>query len=193
MFKFDLLNIFEGLVRNYTKFNLNKNDKKDKIIKTEIKYIQSVGEVLGYSSIVEGIKKDSNNRNSSIEVFWREYNDRFSMPGELILHFSSEQDITKDIFAIQSILTNLNNKDKASYIQIIEVSSEARIDYLNSLIEKSKFEEDKDILIVYKIPKILQEKTDLYAYLFNGNKLIRKRKAISYTDIFNSIKVKFDD
>ncbi|ATD55160.1 hypothetical protein [Clostridium chauvoei] len=192
MFAFDLMNIFEGLVRNYIKFDLNRESTRYEILKKEIDYMVSVGEVLGYSSIVTGIDENNNNINDKIELIWRDYDDLKAMPKDVVFYYSIEEDLVNDIKSIDSLLENIDKeKSNTSFMQVVEVASTERIQYLNRHIQTSKNVIGKDTLIIYRIKDILEGKNYLYAYLFNGNKIVKERIATSYTDIFGFLKAKF--
>lgn len=185
MFKFDLLNIFEGLIRNYSKFKLDKNSTKESIVNKELSYISLLGELLGYSSTI-----DTDENNNKI-IKWKQFNDIDSTPNKLILYYSREDDITKDVLALQTLLNKIKmGHEDTSYMLNVEVSSEARIKYLNSLINEP-YCVNKEILIIYKIPQILESKSDLSAYLFKDGEIYRERHAKSYIDIFGTLKSKF--
>ncbi|AYE35725.1 hypothetical protein [Clostridium septicum] len=194
MFKFDLMNIFEGLIRNYIKFNLNKDSDKFSILKKEIDYLVSVGEVLGYSSIVTGIDKDNEFINNKIEIIWHDYDDKKAMPKDEVFYYSIEEDLVNDIKSLDNLFNNMNKEtNNTSFMQVIEVVSKERILYLNRYMQMAKGLSGKDSLIVYRIKNILEGKTYLYAYLFNGNKIVKERVAVSYTDVFGFLKAKFID
>ncbi|GAB6170282.1 hypothetical protein JCM1393_27420 [Clostridium carnis] len=192
MFEFDLMNIFEGLVRNYVKFGLNNDSSKSDIINQEVKYIISVGEVLGYSALVNNREKVSEYNKKNIEVLWRKYDDKKALPKELVLYFSIEEDLINDIKAIENLMITISNeKNTQSFMQFLEVSSKERISYINKLIQSSRFTLNKDVLLVYKIQNILEKKSYWYAYLFSENTIVKEKKASSYVDVLGILKAKF--
>ncbi|MGL5379985.1 hypothetical protein [Clostridium sp.] len=187
MFKFDLLNIFEGLIRNYSRLNLKNDDDKNTILKKETDYYVSVGEVLGYSSIVNGL----NEKNKNVEIFWRDYDDIKGISTELVLYMSIEDDLVKDVQAVENLLYKIKaEKNTSSFIQVIQVSSIERINYLNRIVSSFDIVKNKDILLIYKIQNFSESKTNIYAYLFNGNNIVRTREASSYIDILGFHKTK---
>lgn len=193
MFNINLMNIFEGLVRNYMNFNLTTENDKIEILKKELSYISIVGEVLGYSSIIKGINNESKSISDKIEIEWRNYNDEEgSVSNEVFLYFSQELDLSKDIITINNLVEKINNKiETKGFIQIIEVSSKGRIDYLNKILREGKRFKDVDVLIIYKVWNIRDRTSNYYSYLFEEDNLIKQKNAHLYYDQFGILKMKF--
>lgn len=192
MFKINLMNIFEGLVRNYLKFNLTTKNTKIEILNKELNYISSVGNVLGYSSISTEINDESKIITDTIEIEWRNYDDERGISNDLFLYFSEEIDLMKDISAITNLVNKINTKIEAQgFIQIIEVSSKERGSYLNKILQEAKRFKEIDVLIIYKVSNIKENTSNYYAYLFEEGNLIKQKNAYSYYDKFGFLKMKF--
>lgn len=192
MFNINLMNVFEGLVRNYLKFNLTTESEKFDILKKELDYISSVGEVLGYSSILTGINDESKRITNTIEIEWRNYDDERSISKEVFLYFSEELDLMDDIKAIDSLVNIVNTKiETKNFIQIIEVSSKERISYLNRLLQSCKRFNEVDVLIIYKVSNVKEKSSYYYSYLFEESNLIKEKKAHLYYDKLGFLKMKF--
>lgn len=192
MFKINLMNIFEGLVRNYLKFNLTTKNTKIEILNKELNYISSVGNVLGYSSISTEINDESKIITDTIEIEWRNYDDERGISNDLFLYFSEEIDLMKDISAITNLVNKINTKIEAQgFIQIIEVSSKERGSYLNKILQEAKRFKEIDVLIIYKVSNIKENTSNYYAYLFEEGNLIKQKNAYSYYDKFEFLKMKF--
>lgn len=192
VFNIDLMNIFEGLVRNYLKFNLTTQSNKFEILKKELDYIVSVGEVLGYSSILTGINEESRTITNTIEIEWRNYDDENTISKELFLYFSKELDLIQDVKAINNLVNIINTKSETkAFIQMIEVSSKDRIEYLNKILQYDKEFKCVDVLIIYKTSNIIEQSSEYYSYLFKESNLVKQKNAHSYYDVFGFLKIKF--
>ncbi|NKF05369.1 hypothetical protein J1C67_14880 [Clostridium gasigenes] len=192
MFNIDLMNIFQGLVRNYLKFNLTTESNKFEILKKELDYIVEVGEVLGYSSILTGINEESRAITDIIEIRWHNYDDKNTISNELFLYFSKELDLIEDVKAINNLVNTIDTKSETKFfVQIIEVSSKDRVDYLNKLLQYAKRFNSIDVLIIYKTSNIREQTSEYYSYLFKESKLVKQKNACSYYDVFGSLKMKF--
>ena len=192
MFNIDLMNIFEGLVRNYPNFNLTTESKKNDILKKELNYISRVGEILGYSSILTGINDENKNITNKIEIEWRNYDDKTGVSKEVFLYFSQELDLMQDISAIMSLVNIINNKSETeAFIQILEVPSKERINYLNKILYDCNRFNEVDVLIIYKVSNPKDKSSNYYSYLFEEGKLIKQKNSHLYYDRLGFLKMRF--
>lgn len=191
MFNINLINIFEGLVRNYDKFNLTNKDDKFEILKKELNYIVIVGQVLGYYSVLTGINEEYRTTKNIIEVKWKIFDEKYTI-SEPILCFSRELDLMQDTNAIYKLTERINTQIRTkAFIQIIDIPFKGRIDYLNKILSECKRIKYVDVLIIYKIYNIREESNYYYSYLFEESNLINQKNAHSYYDSLGFLKMKF--
>lgn len=191
MLDFDLMNIFNGFIRNYINFNLNKDSSKFEIIKKEIKYFIMLGQLLGYSVMYKGLNNDEKKYSNIIEVLWKDYDFNTIESSKTKLQLFRQMDLTNDLLAIQNLLNSIKENQDRSYIQILETSSQTRIDYLNNIINTTNLTIKSDILVIYIIRDILNDKSYYNAYLFNKGKITKEKTAICHVDIIGSMKSVF--
>ena len=173
---FTLLNIFKGFIKNYINFNVKIGDSIEDINNKEIKYFIILGQILGFKITT---KKD---KEMIVEVnFYEEKNSK-----ERKLTISKENDLMKDVSSIEKLILNYK-KEERYLIEIIETSSEKRIEYLNNLIIKSDLCIKKEILVIYIIKDILNYKTYFISYLFSNNTIIDNKIGYSYKNKLNQI------
>lgn len=166
---FNLMNIFNGFIRNYENFNLNINDKKEDFIKKENKFFIMIGQLLGFEVLSKKGKGIFENK-----IVWIDKDN----DDKSVLFVVREDDLTEDLQNIQNIVTYLKEKNDNSVINILETSSERRIEYLNNIILTSGLCIKKEILVIYIIKDILNSKNYITANLYLGNKLILSKKAV---------------
>lgn len=191
MLDFDLMNIFNGFIRNYANFGLNKNDSRFEAVKKEVKYFIMLGQLLGYSVMHKGVNNDEETSLNKIEVAWKDYDFNTLSTNPIKLQLFREIDLINDLQAIQSLLYRIKEDSNKLYIQILETSSNTRIDYLNNIISTSPLCIKKDILVIYIIRDILNDKSYYNGYLFENGKVTKAKKGICYADIDGEMKAVF--
>ncbi|MCR1949778.1 MULTISPECIES: hypothetical protein [Clostridium] len=191
MLDFDLMNIFNGFIRNYANFGLNKNSSRFEAVKREIKYFIMLGQFLGYSVMHKGINNDDEASLSNIEVAWKDYDFNTLSSSSIKLQLFREDDLVNDLEVIQNLLYKVKEDPDKAYVQILETSSNARIDYLNNIINTSYLEIKKDMLVIYIIRDILNDKSYYNGYLFEKGKITKKKIGICYSDVVGEKKAVF--
>lgn len=191
MLDFDLMNIFSGFIRNYVNFGLNKNSSKFEVGKKEIKYFIMLGQLLGYSVIHKGPNNNEEAFLNNIEVSWKEYDFNTVSSSSIKLQLFRENDLVNDLQVIQNLLYKLKEDSNKIYIQILETSSNTRIDYLNNIINTSNLEMKKDVLVIYIIRDILNDKSYYNGYLFEKGKITKQKIGICYSDAVGEKKAVF--
>lgn len=186
MLNLDLMSLFNGFIKNYENFDLNKRSSNCEIIKMEAKYFIRLGQVLGYSVIHRGLNID--NKLENIEVLWNECNPGISKLNLTKLQLLRETDLMNDLLAIQMLLRRVRQKPDRVYIQILETSSDNRIDYLNNIVNTSRLKTEKDILLIYVIRDILNINSYYKAYLFENGKVTKSKLGVSYCDMNGDMK-----
>lgn len=168
---FNLMNIFNGFIRNYENFNLNINEEKEEFTKQENKFFIMIGQLLGY----EVLSKTGNNLfNKKIVWIDKENEDKS------VVIIVREEDLTEDLKNIQNLISYSKNNYYNNIINIVETSSENRIEYLNNIILTSNLCIKKEILVIYIVKDILNSRNYITANLYVANNLISTKKAIIY-------------
>ncbi|WP_291650700.1 hypothetical protein [Clostridium sp.] len=191
MLDFDLMNIFNGFIRNYVNFGLKKNSSRFEAVKKEIKYFIMLGQFLGYSVMHKGINNDDEALLSNIEVSWKDYDSNTLSSSSMKLQLFRENDLINDLQAIQNLLYKVKEEPNKIYIQILETSSNTRIDYLNNIINTSHLEMEKDLLVIYIIRDILNDRSYYNGYLFEKGKITKRKMGICYSDAVGDKKAVF--
>lgn len=191
MLNFDLMDIFNGFIKNYINFGLNKENNKFEVIKRENKYFIMLGQLLGYSVISKAIKENQSQHSNKLEIEWK--NDGFNKLSDNIneLQLFRELDLINDLLSVQNLLEKIKKDPNKIYIQILETSSNTRIDYLNNIVNTSHLKIEKDILLIYIIRDILNNTNYYSAYLFEKGKINKSKVGICYYDAIGDMKAKF--
>ncbi|WP_066893171.1 hypothetical protein [Clostridium nigeriense] len=177
MLDIDLMILFNGFIRNYVNLGLNKNSNNIEIIKQENKYFSTIGKLLGFSVVN---KKNYNDIN--IEICWNEY--ELDTVSESLIKFQMfrEIDLTKDLLAIHNLLNNIKENPNRGYIQILETSSNNRVDFLNNIVKTSIVSCTSEYLIIYITRDVIKNITYFNSYLFKGNEIIKNKIGLSSSD-----------
>lgn len=191
MLNFDLMDIFNGFIKNYINFGLNKESDKFEVVKRENKYFIMLGQLLGYSVISKVIKENQPKHLNNVEMEWK--NDDFNKLSDNIneLQLFREFDLINDLLSVQNLLEKIKEDPNKMYIQILETSSSTRIDYLNNIVNTSQLKIEKDILLIYIIRDILNNTNYYSAYLFEKGKMSKSKIGICYYDAIGDMKAKF--
>lgn len=189
MISFNLINIFNGFIRNYGNFGLTRKSNNFEVIKTETKYFVILGQMLGYSVIYKGLNQEE--KINKVEVLWNDYNNDISKLNSTRLQILRETDLSTDLEAVQHLLSNIKKDPNRAVIQVIETFSKSRIDYINNIINTSLSEKQKDILLIYVIRDILNSKNYYKAYLFENGKATKSKSGTSYCDVDGKMKAIF--
>ena len=166
---FNLMNIFNGFIRNYENFNLNISDEKEGIVKKESKFFIMLGQLLGFEVISEHRKNFLENK-----IVWIDKDNE----NKSFLTIVREEDLTNDLENIQNLVRYLKDKNDQNIINIVEISSEKRIEYLNNILLTSSLCIKKEILVIYIIKDILNSKNYITANLYFEKKLVCSKKAV---------------
>ncbi|GAA0084803.1 hypothetical protein UT300007_12420 [Clostridium sp. CTA-7] len=188
MLDFDLMNVFNGFIKNYINFNLKKDSIKFYIVKQETRYFIMLGQLLGYSVIYKGLNENDKIASNKIELSWKDNDFNKMASGVTKLQLFRENDLENDLSAIQNLLNKVKENPNCVYIQIIETSSKTRIDYLNNIIATSTTGIKKDILAIYIIRDILNDTSYYNAYLFEKGKITKDKVGICYSDAVGNMK-----
>jgi hypothetical protein len=69
--RFDLMQFFEGYVRNYRRLNLSHVHNRSMFTQREVDYFANLGEMLGYDAFIEDAKFDKiKGRSRPMDLAW---------------------------------------------------------------------------------------------------------------------------
>ena len=162
MLNLNLMDLYNGLVRNYENLSLNKSSQYDEISNKESKFFITLGKFLGYKLEYKG--SSNGDRNKKIRF---KYDFKYDKDNKDIVVIR-ETDMSNDLDAIQKLVDEVRFND-SSVIQFLETFSENRIDYLNKILLDFTNNLSNDLLVVYIIRDILKAECYHYCYLFNSN------------------------
>lgn len=167
MLNLNLMDLYNGLIKNYKNLSLNKSSQYDEISNKESKFFNTLGKFLGYKLEYKG--SSNVDKNKKIRFKYDFKYDKDNKDIEVI----RENDMSNDLDAIQKLVDELKVND-SSIIQFLETFSENRIDYLNKILLDSTNNLSNDLLVIYIIRDILKAECYHYCYLFNSNGIKEK-------------------
>lgn len=183
---FDLMQFFEGYVRNYRRLNLTCIHNRSMFTKREIDYFANLGEMLGFDAFVEDSKFDKvRGRSRPMDLSWWKWDSRKDTENYdyLALHLERENQWNKD----EDTVDKLFSKTEEGYVPhnvigIQNIESKDRISLLNKLVVKKNKEQQSNVLMVYRYvdPELDVEKVS--AYLFEQDGSFKERHAICKDD-----------
>lgn len=183
---FNLMQFFDGYVRNYRRMNLSHLHNRSMFTKREIDYFANLGEVLGFDAFVEDSKFDKiKGRSRPMDLSWwkwdaRKDKEKFSY---LALHLERESMWKKDIDTIEKLFSETEEGFiPHNVIGIQYVESAERIEMLNDLIIKKNKIQNSNVLMVYRFYDPLIEVETVHAYYFTPTGLRESRNSICDLD-----------
>ena len=184
--QFDLMNLFEGYVRNYRRMNLFQATNTSMFTKREIDYFANIGEVLGYFSFVEDSKPNIEYRRSRpMDLSWwksdaNESKENFS---QLVLHLERESNPSKSIETIDKLFCNTEENYKpVNVIGIQNVKSVEDIEALNKLVCEKNKAQKSFVLMIYRFYDKNKDFDRIKGYYIENDSIIYTKSAISDTD-----------
>jgi hypothetical protein len=184
--QFDLMNIFEGYVRNYRRMNLHQATNTSMFTKREIDYFANIGEMLGYFSFIEDSKPNLDyGRSRPMDLSWWKFDveedkERFS---QLILHLERESNCLKSFETIDKLFCKTEEKYKPiNVIGIQNVESAEKIEALNKMICDRNKLQNSYTLMVYRFHDKDIDIDRIKAFYIEKDSIIYSKSAISDTD-----------
>lgn len=177
--------LFDGFIRNYENLGLNINSKIADINNKENKFFITLGKLLGF--LVVSKKKD----NSNLDLKWQSYELNNINTAITKISIYREIDLTKDLSSIHSLIDKVNNNTDKKYVQILEVTSSNRIEFLNKILISSINRKDSQILIIYITRNVIKNISEFNAYFFKNGEIIKNKVGISTADINGNYKATF--
>ncbi|WP_223254505.1 hypothetical protein [Bacillus sp. HNG] len=105
---FDLIQFFEGYVRNYRRMNLSHIHNRSMFTQREIDYFANLGEMLGFDAFVEDSKFDKvKGRSRPMDLAWWKWNETIDKENYvyLALHLERENQWNKDEDTIEKLFS----------------------------------------------------------------------------------------
>lgn len=159
---FNLMQFFEGYVRNYRRLNLSVNHNRSMFTKREIDYFASLGEMLGFEVFIEDSKMDKvKGRSRPMDLAWWKWDKRINEEEyvSLDLHMERESLWGKDVETIEKLFSETEEGFvPTNVIGVQYIESEERIEYLNNLVVEKNRQQQSSALMVYRY---WDEETDL--------------------------------
>lgn len=183
---FNLMQFFDGYVRNYRRMNLAKLHNRSMFTKREIDYFSNLGEMLGFDAFIEDSKFDKTmGRSRPMDLSWWKYDGRKDEENflYLALHLEREFIWTKDIETIEKLFSDTeegfipHNVIGIQYIETVD-----RMNYLNDLIIQKNAVQNSNVLMVYRYYDAILDIERVYAYSFTPDGLMETRSAICDQD-----------
>ncbi|MBO1513560.1 hypothetical protein [Metabacillus bambusae] len=183
---FNLMQFFDGYVRNYRRMNLSHLHNISMFTKREIDYFAQLGEFLGFDAFVEDSKFDkSKGRSRPMDLSWWKRDARIDDEQflYLALHLERESLPRRDIETVEKLFS----KTEDAYIPhnvvgIQYVESAERMDYLNELILQKNKVQKSNVLMVYRYHDDELDLQRVRAYCITPKGLIEERNAIFNQD-----------
>ncbi|MFJ7849193.1 hypothetical protein ACIQZM_11450 [Peribacillus sp. NPDC097206] len=183
---FNLMQFFDGYVRNYRRMNLAKLHNRSMFTKREIDYFANLGEMLGFDSFIEDTKFDKTmGRSRPMDLSWWKYDGRVDEENflYLALHLERESIWTKDMETIEKLFSDTEEGFiPHNVIGIQYIESVDRMESLNELIVQKNVVQNSNVLMIYRYYDALFDVQRVYAYSFTPNGLKEVRKAICDKD-----------
>lgn len=183
---FNLIQLFEGYVKNYRRMNLSKLHNRSMFTKREIDYFAQLGEMLGFDAFIEDSKFDkSMGRSRPMDLSWWKWDARIDDESflYLALHLEREFIWNKDVETIEKLFSDTEEGFiPHNVIGIQYIESTDRIDYLNDLVLQKNAVQQSNCLMVYRYYDADFDLERVCAYSFTPKGLIEVRKAICNQD-----------
>ncbi|MBW8352059.1 hypothetical protein K0H71_21895 [Bacillus sp. IITD106] len=183
---FNLMQFFEGYVRNYRRMNLSQLHNRSMFTKREIDYYANLGEMLGFDVFIEDSKFDkTKGRSRPMDLSWWKWDARLDDENYLYLALHLEREsLPKNDF---DTLEKLFSQTEDGYIPhnvigIQYIESAERIDYLNKIILQKNTNQRSNVLMVYRYYDTKLDLERVCAYNFATNGLNEVRNAICKQD-----------
>jgi|SRR5690625_1003292 len=164
----NLMNLFDGYVRNYHTFNLTIHHGKHSFTMTEIEYFSRLGSMLGYFSYTEDTC-DQTYRPMDL-TWWGDYREDYYH--DFILHLERENYFNKDEETLEKLFAKREYTPNNA-IGIMNVRNKNRIsDSVNITNKTAKI---PNSLLVFRTNSDDNKQSffnEIHAYLFNKNQLI---------------------
>lgn len=184
----NLMQFFEGYVRNYRRLNLSHIHNRSMFTKREVDYFANLGKMLGFDPFVEDSKFDKlRGRSRPMDLAWWKWDERIDKENYvyLAMHLERENQWNKDEDTIEKLFSEAEEEfipHNVFGIQFVESSD--RIEYLNDLVIKKNRGQKSNVLMVYRYYDSEYDIERVSAFHFTPKGLYEIRNAISKQDEF---------
>ncbi|WP_019156567.1 hypothetical protein [Robertmurraya massiliosenegalensis] len=182
----DLIQFFEGYVRNYRRLNLSRIHNRSMFTQREIDYFANLGEMLGFDSFIEDAKYDKKkDRSRPMNLAWWKWDERIDKENYVLLalHLERENQWNKDEDTIDKIFSDTEEGFiPHNVIGIQNVESCDRIKFLNKLIVRKNAVQKSNVLMIYRYYDLESDLERVSAYNYNAKGLSEQRSAICKQD-----------
>ncbi|WP_175638332.1 hypothetical protein [Metabacillus schmidteae] len=183
---FNLMQFFDGYVRNYRRMNLSHLHNRSMFTKREIDYFANLGEMLGFDAFVEDSKFDRiKGRSRPMDLSWWKWDARKDKENfiYLALHLERENVWNKDVDTIEKLFSNTEEGyTPHNVIGIQYIESVERIDLLNELISKKNSIQKSNALMIYRYYESDYDIERVNAYFYTPSGLSESRQAVCKQD-----------
>lgn len=182
----NLMQIFNGYVRNYRRMNLSQIHNRSMFTQREIEFFANLGEMLGYDAFVEDTKHDKlKGRSRPMDLALWKWDQRIDIENYvcLVLHLERENQWNKDEETIEKLFSETDEGfTPHNVIGIQYVESRERMDFLNSLVLEKNAIQKSNVLMVYRYFDKLIKLEKVSAFYFSPTNLMEVRNAICKQD-----------
>lgn len=182
----NLMQFFEGYVRNYRRMNLSQIHNLSMFTQREIEFFANLGEMLGYDAFIEDSKHDKlKGRSRPMDLALWKWDQRIDSENYvgLVLHLERENQWNKDVETIEKLFSETDDEFiPYNVIGIQYVESKERIDFLNNLVLEKNVIQKSNGLMIYRYYDKLINLEKVSAFYFSPTNLIEIRKAICKQD-----------
>lgn len=193
----NLMQFFEGYVRNYRRMNLSHLHSVSMFTKREIEFFTQLGEALGFDAFVEDSKFDYvKGRSRPMDLAWWKWDARYNKEQflYLALHLERESLPKKDIETVEKLFSRTEEGYiPHNVIGIQYIESAARIDELNELIIQKNKEQKSNVLMIYRCQDDVFGLQRVQAYSISSEELTEKRSAVFSQDQSGYYYMSFDE
>ncbi|CAH0345174.1 hypothetical protein [Bacillus sp. CECT 9360] len=193
----NLMQYFEGYVRNYRRMNFSHLHNRSMFTKREIDYFDNLGQMLGFDTFIEDSKFDKvKGRSRPMDLAWWKYDVRYSdeQYQYLALHLERENVWNKDVDTIEKLFSRTEEGYiPHNVIGVQYIESPERINYLNDLIILKNVIQNSNALMVYRYYDNKLELERVCANSFTPQGLDEVRLAICKQDETGSWFMAFEE
>jgi hypothetical protein len=173
--KLNLMNLFDGYVRNYHTFNLTMQHGKHSFTMTEIEYFSRLGSMLGFDPFTEDT---CNGTYRPMDLtWWGNYNHADEYWYDFVLHLERENLFSKDEETLDKLYSTRENVP-TNVIGIMNVQNRERIEHL--VKKAAGVSSIENSLLVFRTSSLDRNKAFLdgvHAYLFKRDRVVESKLA----------------
>jgi hypothetical protein len=182
----NLIQLFEGYVRNYRRMNLTREHNSSMFTKREIDYFANLGEMLGFETFIEDGKFDKEKGKSRpMDLSWWKWDKRIDPENYvyLALHLERENQCNRDLETIDKLFSKTEeNYAPHNVIGIQFIDTKERIEFLNEVVIEKNVVQRSNVLMIYRYYDKEFDLERIYAYSYSTEGLKDIRKAVCKQD-----------